>query len=366
MQNKPSEARKTKQGKKETGSGAEAAAAASASKSTNTKRIPGKGASRPYAGGSDEIRRASGTNPPEPQRQRRSDEANDPQADAPSAPVPKYRHVTSRTRQIPRATIKAKWSPLDDGAVAAIDSIISSSSLPVLSRFRDRQQRHQQAQTIMRTFAKRLHSKLLKGMPFPPPSSTARGAGGAAGHELELDFEKTVDAMQALEKTLDPLLHSVALLEAEREREEAALEKEYEELQALETNARAEARGWRERGKRDHVLAPGPRETRDGQAVLLSPLVKTVGAPPAGGVFSVCPNCIHGVSERSANLMAQDLKEKDLVAISQQIGNHMESLRSNLQQIDGVLPAIVKSRAALQGVLHQHLDPAQYEQAVLG
>lgn len=54
------------------------------------------------------------------------------------------------------------------------------------------------------------------------------------------------------------------------------------------------------------------------------------------------------------------------MAISQQIGNHMESLRSNLQQIDGVLPAIVKSRAALQGVLHQHLDPAQYEQAVLG
>lgn len=162
----------------------------------------------------------------------------------------------------------------------------------MLSRFRDRQQRHQQAQTIMRTFAKRLHSKLLKGMPFPPPSSTARGAGGAAGHELELDFEKMVDAMQALEKTLDPLLHSVALLEAEREREEAALEKEYEELQALETNARAEARGWRERGKRDHVLAPGPRETRDGQAVLLSPLVKTVGAPPAGGVFSVRALCI--------------------------------------------------------------------------
>lgn len=65
-------------------------------------------------------------------------------------------------------------------------------------------------------------------------------------------------------------------------------------------------------------------------------------------------------------MKVQDLKEKDLLAISQQIGNHMESLRSNLQQIDGVLPAIVKSRAALQGVLHQHLDPAQYEQTVLG
>ncbi|KAK0740539.1 CENP-Q, a CENPA-CAD centromere complex subunit-domain-containing protein [Schizothecium vesticola] len=347
VQNKSSEGRKSKQGERANGSGQEAAATTSTSKAANTKRIPGKGASRPYAGGPDEGRRASGANPPETQRRRRSDQANDSPADVPSALIPKYRHLTSRTRQIPRATITAKWSSLDDGAVAAIDGIISNCSLPVLSRFRDRQQRHQQAQTIMRTFAKRLHSKLLKGMPFPPPSSTARGTGGAAGHELELDFEKTVDAMQALEKTLDPLLHSVALLEAEREREEAALEKEYEELQALEANARAEARGWRERGKRDHVLAPGPRETRGGQAVLLSPPVKTVGAPPAGGVFS-------------------DLKEKDLVAISQQIGNHMESLRSNLQQIDGVLPAIVKSRAALQGVLHQHLDPAQYEQTVLG
>ncbi|KAK1826310.1 CENP-Q, a CENPA-CAD centromere complex subunit-domain-containing protein [Podospora conica] len=346
VQNKSSESRKGKQGKKAAISGQEAAAAAT-SKPAKANRIPGKGAARPYTGGPEEGRRASGAKASEPQRRRRSDPANDSPADAPSAPVPKYRHLTSRTRQIPRATITAKWSPLDDGAVSVVDGIISNSTLPVLSRFRDRQQRHQQAQTIMRTFAKRLHSKLRKGMPFPPPSSTARGAGGAAGHELELDFEKTVDAIQTLEKTLDPLLHSVALLESEREREEAALEKEYEELQALESNARAEARGWRESRKRDHVLAPGPREARDGQAVLLSPPIETVGAPPAGGVFS-------------------DLKEKDLVVISQQIGNHMESVKNNLQQIDGVLPAIVKSRAALQGVLHQHLDSEKYEQVVLG
>ena len=54
------------------------------------------------------------------------------------------------------------------------------------------------------------------------------------------------------------------------------------------------------------------------------------------------------------------------MTLSQQIGNHMESIKGNLQQVDGVLPAIVKSRAALQGVLHRHLDPAQYDQVVLG
>ena len=54
------------------------------------------------------------------------------------------------------------------------------------------------------------------------------------------------------------------------------------------------------------------------------------------------------------------------MTISKQIGSHMESMKGNLQQIDGVLPAIVKTRAALQGVLHRYLDPAQYDQAVLG
>jgi hypothetical protein len=76
-------------------------------------------------------------------------------------------------------------------------------------------------------------------------------------HELELDFEKTVDAIAGLEKALDPLLHSVALLRGEKEREERALEREYEVLRRLEGNARAQVRGWREgpggRG-REHVL----------------------------------------------------------------------------------------------------------------
>ena len=52
--------------------------------------------------------------------------------------------------------------------------------------------------------------------------------------------------------------------------------------------------------------------------------------------------------------------------LSQQIGNHMESMRSNLGQIEGVVPAIAKSKAALQGTLCEHLDPEQYEQVLLG
>lgn len=62
----------------------------------------------------------------------------------------------------------------------------------------------------------------------------------------------------------------------------------------------------------------------------------------------------------------QDLQEDELLALSQQIGNHMESMRSNLGQVEGVLPAIAKTRAALQGTLCEYLDPEQYEQVLLG
>ncbi|KAK4454935.1 CENP-Q, a CENPA-CAD centromere complex subunit-domain-containing protein [Podospora aff. communis PSN243] len=311
--------------------------------------------------GDKEARRLSGTksqeqkpdDAPEPKRRRRQSDKDDPAAsEAPAASVSKHRHLASRTRQIPRSTIAAKWTALDDGAIAAIDSIVTDASRPVLFRLRDRDQRHQQAQTILRTFAKRLHTKLVKGMPFPPPSTgtaTGRGAAAAAasGYEAELDFERTVDAIQSLEKTLDPLLHSVALLTAEKEREEAALEREYRLLKTLETNARAEARGWRERGKRDHALAPGLRPADEAADTGEERLELADKKTTTGGVF-------------------EGLEDEELVALSRQVGNHMESMKGNLQQIDGVLPAIVKTRAALQGVLHRYLDPIQYDQAVLG
>lgn len=44
----------------------------------------------------------------------------------------------------------------------------------------------------------------------------------------------------------------------------------------------------------------------------------------------------------------------------------MNSMKSNLAQIDGVLPAITKSKISLQGVLHQYLDPKLCEEVLFG
>lgn len=54
------------------------------------------------------------------------------------------------------------------------------------------------------------------------------------------------------------------------------------------------------------------------------------------------------------------------MSLATQLGSHMESMRSNLDQIEGIVPAIVESRAALQDVLHGRLDTQHYQQLVLG
>jgi hypothetical protein len=91
-----------------------------------------------------------------------------------------------------------------------------------------------------------------------------------------------------------------------------------------------------------------------------------------GGVFKVssghlCGSDGFGLFRGGANKsVLQDLQEEELLALSQQIGNHMESMKSNLGQIEGVLPAVAKARAALQGTLCEYLEPEQYEQVLLG
>lgn len=60
------------------------------------------------------------------------------------------------------------------------------------------------------------------------------------------------------------------------------------------------------------------------------------------------------------------MEDEELITLSKQISSHMESMKGNLQQISGVVPAITKSKAALQQVLLKHLDDEQYESVLLG
>jgi len=55
-----------------------------------------------------------------------------------------------------------------------------------------------------------------------------------------------------------------------------------------------------------------------------------------------------------------------MAELSKQLASHMESMKSNLQQIDGVASAITQGKAALQEVLFKQLDAGTYEQVLLG
>ncbi|KAK0747478.1 CENP-Q, a CENPA-CAD centromere complex subunit-domain-containing protein [Apiosordaria backusii] len=294
-----------------------------------------------------------------PQRRRRSS----PEPSQDSIPDPlstaKYRHLAPITRNIPRATIASKWTPLDTPAISTIDNLILDSYIPVLESLGGRSDtRYTQAQTILRTFANRLHSKLVKGMPFPPASIGTKTTKGVtiSAQEAELNFEKVIDASSHLQRQLDPLLHSVALLKAEKEKEEAMLEADYRNLRRLEENARAQARGWKERGKRDHVLAPGRKDVTVGE---YNP-DEEAGLEVVKKEKQVQGSVFKGLGE------GEEDGEEELMGLAKQIGNHMESMRGNLSQIDGVVPAIQKSRAALQGVLGRYLSEEAYEAVVLG
>ncbi|KAM7208501.1 CENP-Q, a CENPA-CAD centromere complex subunit domain containing protein [Naviculisporaceae sp. PSN 640] len=337
-------------------------------RATRTRRSSGDEEAEGEGEGAEEpTEETTETEPqPQPQPQPRPEPKTEPAAE-----VPKYRHLAPRTRQIPRSVIAAKWTPLDDGSISAVDSIISDACRTVLHQLRDRESRREQAETAVNAFARRLHSKLVKGLPFPPPSKTTANnslaASGAGSHETELDFDRIMGAITSVEATLDPLLHSVALLTREKEKEEAALEADYKQLRRLKSNMRDENRKWIEHAKREHVLVPGGKlseaggsgfderdllgqvrcVTVDGIEIVKRPAGDEGQRP--GGVFMDIPS-----------------DDEELTGLSQRIGKHMNSMKSNLAQIDGVLPAITKSKASLQGVLHRYLDPKLYEEVLLG
>ncbi|KAI0130964.1 CENP-Q, a CENPA-CAD centromere complex subunit-domain-containing protein [Daldinia grandis] len=252
-----------------------------------------------------------------------------------AASPPRYRHLATRTRRVPLNIIESKWTALEQPALSSVASLLQSASRPVLLRLSN-PQRHGHAAAALNAVSKRLCSKIARGLPFPPATTSTR-------REEEFEFERTVSGIQALESQLDPLLHSVELLRREKERAEKELDHEYKALARLGSNAHAEARERRDQMRKMHVLVPEkpPPETR----------VDSIGE-----VVS---------TENSSGKVFADLDD-ELAGLAGQIANHMESMRGNLQQIDGVVPAITKSQGLLRAALQSRLDREQLDNIILG
>ncbi|KAI8625777.1 hypothetical protein F5Y19DRAFT_479116 [Xylariaceae sp. FL1651] len=245
-----------------------------------------------------------------------------------------YRHLTKRTRQVTHGVIESKWSPLDPSSVANISRLLQSVSRPVLLHVVNPKQ-YRYAEEILDKVTKGL-CKRSGRLPFPPASTLPR-------RDDELDFERTQSAVEVLLSQLDPLQHSVELLRREKERAQKELERDYTVLNQLSANARSEARERRDRLKKVHVLVP--------EKAFDLVANNNIDVLPAG---------------KGAGKVFTGIQDEELLELAGQVSNHMESMRGNLHQINGILPAIEKGHALLRTTLQPLFGPKQLEKIVLG
>ncbi|KAF4989277.1 hypothetical protein FDECE_14776 [Fusarium decemcellulare] len=283
-------------------------------------------------------------------RASKDNDASDSDESLPSPPKP-YLHVASYTRTIKSSTIAAKWTPLTGASLPAASSILTLAHQPILQRTSSTRNRRTHASAALHLVSRRIERKLARGLPFPPASTAGGGGrvgrrrGGAdadGGRALELDFEAVLDGRTALERQLAPGLHAVKLLKAERDRMEKELEADYEKLSKLEANARAQTRERKDLYRKAHVLAPTSRPVSEEQDTSI----------------------ITGDRDGSGSL--KDLVDTPLEPLALQLAGHVESIRGNLQQAEGVTPQLSRTKAALQDVLQRYLDRGSYEQVLLG
>lgn len=283
----------------------------------------------------------------------------------------KYRQLESRPYHVSRTVISDKWTPLDDSSIKAVSAILADTTRFVLSQYQlqGAQERYHQTHEVLNKLSSRILLKLRNGLPFPPPTHkpTGRRSEGTS-HTDELNIESTVDTIEASQRTLNPLLDSIKLLEAEKRKEEAALKDDYRNLTALEANAKSEARSWKENQRKKHALVvTGHEEDGVDDEDGLKLAKPRADAQPAA-LFGVSSSLwrIKHTRIASDSLLQTTADDEEVVAMAHQISSHMESMRGNLQPLQDILPAMGKSKAALQTVLQKNLSAPQFERVLLG
>ncbi|KAI9158591.1 kinetochore protein fta7 [Paramyrothecium foliicola] len=288
---------------------------------------------------------------------RSSQTASEDAVPPPSPPKP-FPYVAPHVHRVRQSIIEEKWSPLSSASLNAAVNMLQLAHRPIIQRLAGTQQRRAHASAALRLVTSRIARKMQKGLPFPPAVMTAprRGRrrirntgdddGDDGGREAELEFERVLDARQALERQLDPALHAVDLLRREKLRVERELERDYQTLKSLEAGARSQSREQRGLLKKAHALTPG-------------------------GLVTQLPGNIAELEFKhedhpSTTSLFKDLDDDVLQPLALQLSGHMDSIQTNLQQAKGLVPQIAQSKAALQDLLLRHLESEQYEQVVLG
>jgi kinetochore protein Fta7 len=142
-------------------------------------------------------------------------------------------------------------------------------------------------------------------------------------------------------------LHSVELLKAEIAKEEELLFQDQNQLEELQKNSKKEMKFWQEQAKK--VWNPTGYASSHFNGFLQRP---AIDLPLLTTEPDDSAEQIGFVSEEIRDSIF-DIRDKDLQPIIYQLRNHLDSIRTNNTQVDGVCDAIREAGISLDSLTHQ-------------
>ncbi|KAG9257721.1 CENP-Q, a CENPA-CAD centromere complex subunit-domain-containing protein [Emericellopsis atlantica] len=250
--------------------------------------------------------------------------------------------LVPKDRTLSKAEIDEKWAPLAGPALEAATELLVPAGHATINALPLGTTRRKHTEAAVAGIQRRLMAYTSR-MPFPPSSSGMRRKAKKRGglpeeYETEFDYEYVYDRTTNLQAQLDAAQCAVEVLQRERDKEERALERDYKVLQSLEASAKAEKRDAREMIKKAHVLAPDSRRAVEDEYGLV----------------------VDGKTQPSL----QNLEDEEVKELAMQLSGHMDSIRTNMAQLDGLSPQLERSSAALRSVLARHLSAEEYHRVL--
>ncbi|KAF2497689.1 hypothetical protein BU16DRAFT_482847 [Lophium mytilinum] len=208
-----------------------------------------------------------------------------------------------------------------------IKNIFKTALRPVVASRRD-ERRRLEAEQVVGAMIRKLEQRLPK-MPFPPNTK-----------DTDFDLEKVVERNRMLENQLTPAMHSIDLLKAAIEKEEAQLERDKEVLAEFEENAKAEKTALKNMSVKPHPMLRLPKNFEIGDDS-----AEDIGL----------------VRQKTAKQALFDDPDPDFAPLLDTLRNHLESMQGNHEQVQGIDAVMQEAQAALDDVLFTHASPQQYD-----
>ncbi|KAF2096419.1 hypothetical protein NA57DRAFT_78025 [Rhizodiscina lignyota] len=257
-------------------------------------------------------------------RKRKSDGAPN---EASSRPHKRFQYLKPRTRRISQNLITSKWTPLPAPAQQQVRELFKAAKRPVILARHD-ERRKREAEVVLDHMVTRLEKQLPR-MPFPPKSK-----------EGDFDLDGLVEKNRMLENLVTPAIHSIELLKAEIEKEEAALQRDRETLRRLERDSQAEQRA------------------AESSVTTIHPLLES--GLDSETIANDAESINMQKADEASSIPLEDM-DHELLPLIAQFRSHLESMQANAMQVDGLSEAISRTSAALNSAFYQRSGGRQYE-----